>query len=181
MTRGSCPAPMPTRTILYLTPSSRLLGARRSLLQLATHLDPARYRPVVVAQGPGDLVDALRTAGVAVHLHFMGWWRKGRYMILRPFKIAGLARLAEPNPPAAALIVRPGSQDVLPNGAGAKISKGQKRQEQDQSAQPADFEAFALKHDPGHPWKRSNQNRIADLNQSGNTRIQPVCQPGPQG
>ncbi|MBN1866671.1 glycosyltransferase family 4 protein [Candidatus Sumerlaeota bacterium] len=85
---------MPARTILYLTPSSRLLGARRSLLELATHLDPARYRPVVVAQGPGDLVDALRDAGIPVHMHFMGWWRKGRYMLQRPFKIAALARLA---------------------------------------------------------------------------------------
>jgi glycosyltransferase involved in cell wall biosynthesis len=85
---------MPARTILYLTPSSRLLGARRSLLELATTLDPARYRPVVAAQGPGDLVDALNDAGIPVRLYFMGWWRKGRYMLLRPFKIAGLARLA---------------------------------------------------------------------------------------
>jgi glycosyltransferase involved in cell wall biosynthesis len=85
---------MPPRTVLYLTPSSRLLGARRSLLQLVTNLDRERWRPVVVAQGPGDLVDALRDAGVTVHLLFMGWWRKGMYWPLIPIKVAQLARLA---------------------------------------------------------------------------------------
>ncbi|HUT25092.1 MAG TPA: glycosyltransferase family 4 protein, partial [Sumerlaeia bacterium] len=79
---------------LYVTPSSRLLGARRSLLELATNLDPARYRPVVVAQREGALVDALREAGVSTHVLFLGWWRKGRYMLARPLRIVQLARLA---------------------------------------------------------------------------------------
>ena len=85
---------MAPRTILYLTPSSRLLGARRSLLQLVTHLDPARYRPVVAVQTDGDLVEALQDAGVPVRRQFLGWWRKGRYMPLRPLRIWQLARLA---------------------------------------------------------------------------------------
>ena len=85
---------MAPRTVLYLTPSSRLLGARRSLLQLVANLDPERYRPVVVSQRPGDLVDALRDAGVATHVLFMGWWRKARYWPLLPWRIARLAALA---------------------------------------------------------------------------------------
>lgn len=85
---------MSPRTVLYLTPSSRLLGARRSLLQLVTHLDPARYQPIVVAQKPGDLVDELWRAGVPVHLLFMGWWRKAIYWPLFPLRIAQLVRLA---------------------------------------------------------------------------------------
>jgi glycosyltransferase involved in cell wall biosynthesis len=85
---------MAPRTILYLTPSSRLLGARRSLLQLVTHLDPARYRPVVAVQSEGDLVVALEAAGVPVRRQFLGWWRKGRYMPLRPLRVWQLARLA---------------------------------------------------------------------------------------
>jgi glycosyltransferase involved in cell wall biosynthesis len=85
---------MSSPTILYITPSSRLLGARRSLLELVTNLDPTRYRPVVVAQREGALVEALREAGVCVHVLFLGWWRKGRYMLARPFRIAQLARLA---------------------------------------------------------------------------------------
>ncbi len=84
---------MKPRTVVYLTPSSRLLGARRSLLQLVTNLDPARYRPVVVTQSDGGLVEALRAAGVETHILFLGWWRKGRYMLMRPFRIAQLARL----------------------------------------------------------------------------------------
>jgi glycosyltransferase involved in cell wall biosynthesis len=85
---------MPPQTILYLTPSSRLFGARRSLLQLVTHLDPERYRPVVVAQTEGDLVDTLRDAGIETRILFLGWWRKGRYMLTRPWAISRLARLA---------------------------------------------------------------------------------------
>lgn len=85
---------MTPRTILYLTPSARLLGARRSLLQLVTHLDPERYRPIVVSQSEGDLVDALRDAGVETHVLFMGWWRKGRYMLMRPLRVRQLAALA---------------------------------------------------------------------------------------
>jgi glycosyltransferase involved in cell wall biosynthesis len=63
------------------------------LLQLVTNLDPARYRPVVVTQSDGGLVEALRAAGVETHILFLGWWRKGRYMLMRPFRIAQLARL----------------------------------------------------------------------------------------
>ncbi len=85
---------MTPRTILYLTPSSRLLGARRSLLQLAANLDPERYRPVVAVQTDGDLVGALREAGVETHIQFLGWWRKGRYMLQRPFRVRQLAGLA---------------------------------------------------------------------------------------
>jgi glycosyltransferase involved in cell wall biosynthesis len=85
---------MTPRTVLYISPSSRLLGARRSLLQLTTNLDPARYRPVVITKPKGDLVDALEEAGVTVHPLFMGEWRKGRYFLSRPFKVAAIARIA---------------------------------------------------------------------------------------
>lgn len=85
---------MPPRTVLHITPSARLLGARRSLLQLVTNLDPSRYRPVVAAQSEGALLDALRQAGVETHVLPLGWWRKGRDMLLRPWRIGQLARLA---------------------------------------------------------------------------------------
>ena len=85
---------MTPRTVVYISPSSRLLGARRSLLQLAANLDPARYRPVVITKPKGDLVDALKEAGVAVRPLFMGEWRKGRYLLSRPLKIAAIARIA---------------------------------------------------------------------------------------
>ncbi len=81
------------RTVLYLTPSARLLGARRSLLTLATNLDPARWKPVVCGQSHGDLEDALTEKGIPYKILKMGWWRKGKYFLWRPFAIAQLASL----------------------------------------------------------------------------------------
>lgn len=82
------------RTILYVSPSSRLLGARRSLLQLVSRLDPRRYRPVVVTKPGGELPQALQEAGITVYPVFMGSWRKGRYFLQRPWKVAALRRIA---------------------------------------------------------------------------------------
>lgn len=86
---------MPTpRHVLYLSPSSRLLGARRSLLQLAQNLDPERYRPLVVTKPGGDLVDALEQAGVPVRPVFLGSWRKGKHFFLRPIRLLQLWKIA---------------------------------------------------------------------------------------
>jgi glycosyltransferase involved in cell wall biosynthesis len=83
------------RTVLILTPSSRLLGARRSLLALAESLDPIRWRPVVCSQSGGELADACAARKIPFEILKLGWWRKGRYMIWRPFVIARLAELAK--------------------------------------------------------------------------------------
>lgn len=77
-----------------VTPSSRLLGARRSLLALAESLDPARWRPVVCGQSAGQLGDALTARGIRMEVVKLGWWRKGKYFLWRPFAIARLAALA---------------------------------------------------------------------------------------
>lgn len=77
-----------------LTPSSRLLGARRSLMALAERLDPERWRPVVCAQSPGQLGEELARRGIEMHTVRLGWWRKAKYFIWRPFAIARLAALA---------------------------------------------------------------------------------------
>lgn len=77
-----------------LTPSSRLLGARRSLLALAESLDPARWRPVVCGQSFGQLGEALAERGIPMEIVKLGWWRKGKYFLWRPFAISRLASLA---------------------------------------------------------------------------------------
>ena len=82
------------RTVLILTPSSRLLGARRSLLALAEALDPERWRAVVCAQVPGQLGDALAERNIPFEVLKLGWWRKGRYFLWRPFAISRLSALA---------------------------------------------------------------------------------------
>ena len=82
------------RTVLILTPSSRLLGARRSLLALAEGFDPARWQPVVCGQSSGQLGRALEERGIPMHVARLGWWRKGKYFLWRPFAISRLTALA---------------------------------------------------------------------------------------
>lgn len=87
---------MPTpRTVLLLTPSVRLLGARRSLLALATRLDRERWRPVVLAKAEGVLTEKLRAAGVSSRILHFRPYRKGKFFIFRPFTVAALRRIAE--------------------------------------------------------------------------------------
>lgn len=89
---ASVPQPKP-KTVLYLTPSVRLLGARRSLLSLVRHLDPERWRPIVCGQSHGDLESALQEEDIPFEIAKLGWWRKGKYFLWRPFAIASLAAL----------------------------------------------------------------------------------------
>ena len=88
-------SPSEPKTVLYLTPSVRLLGARRSLLSLAHSLDPDRWRPVVCGQTPGDLGTALEEYGIPFEVVKTGWWRKGKYFLWRPFAIARLRALIQ--------------------------------------------------------------------------------------
>lgn len=82
------------RRVLMLTPSSRLLGARRSLLTLALSLDPERWQPVVCSQSRGQLEDALVERNIPFEVVKLGWWRKTKYFLWRPFAIARLAAIA---------------------------------------------------------------------------------------
>ena len=54
------------RTVALLHSSAGRYGADRQLLALASGLDPARYRPLVVLAQDGPLVGDLRAAGVPV-------------------------------------------------------------------------------------------------------------------
>ena len=87
--------PSEPKTVLYLTPSSKLLGARRSLLALADTLDSARWRPIVCGQSRGDLGHELAKHDIAFEVLKLGWWRKGKYFLRRPFAIRALAALVQ--------------------------------------------------------------------------------------
>lgn len=83
------------KTVLHLSPSVRLLGARQSLLQLALHLDPARFEPVIVVPfSKGGLAEAVREAGVRCHCVRMGQWRKAKYWPRIPYDLWQLRRLS---------------------------------------------------------------------------------------
>lgn len=102
------------KTILHLTPSVRLLGARRSLLQLVTNLDPVRHRPVVVCPfRTGGLPEALRERGVACHTVRLGQWRKVKFWPRIPFDLARLRRIAREE---GAALVHCNEPHVVPYG-----------------------------------------------------------------
>ncbi len=68
--------------VLYLTPSVKLLGARRSLLALVRGLSP-EFEPMVVAPSDGGLTKELRAAGIDTHVIRLYQWRKGKFFFHR--------------------------------------------------------------------------------------------------
>jgi glycosyltransferase involved in cell wall biosynthesis len=74
------------RTVLYLHSSAGRYGADRQLYAIATGLDPARYRPLVVLALDGDLTRDLSAAGIEVVVRPLAVLRRA---LLSP---AGLAR-----------------------------------------------------------------------------------------
>jgi len=64
------------RSVLYITPSVELLGARISLVEFLTHLNRSAFRPVVISPSEGPLTEKLRSIGVATRVVRFGNWRK---------------------------------------------------------------------------------------------------------
>jgi glycosyltransferase involved in cell wall biosynthesis len=75
-------------TVLYLHSSSGRYGADRQLQLIASGLDPARYRPLVVLPEPGPLASDLQTGGIEVLVHELSVLRRA------DFSPRGLTRLA---------------------------------------------------------------------------------------
>lgn len=73
---------MVEHTILFLTPSVRLLGARRSLLTLVISLIPP-FKPYVICSNTGPLFDELNNANVPASVVKHYNWRKGKYVFHR--------------------------------------------------------------------------------------------------
>jgi glycosyltransferase involved in cell wall biosynthesis len=73
--------------VLYVHSSAGRYGADRQLLLMATGLDPARYRPVVVLPEAGDLTGDLRDAGVEVHVRPLAVLRRA---LMTPRGLAGV-------------------------------------------------------------------------------------------
>ncbi len=68
--------------VLYLTPSVKLLGARRSLLALVNGLSE-EFEPVVVCPSEGALTTELLKRGVHTHIVRLYQWRKGKFFFHR--------------------------------------------------------------------------------------------------
>lgn len=79
--------PAPAR-LLFVHSSSGHYGSDRQLLLLATGLDPARYRPLVVLPSDGPLDDDLRAAGVETLVRPIAVLRRS---LFSPRGLSGLA------------------------------------------------------------------------------------------
>ncbi|MDP1847981.1 MAG: glycosyltransferase [Solirubrobacteraceae bacterium] len=90
------------RTVLYLHSSAGRYGADRQLALLASGLDPARYRPLVVLAMDGELREDLAAAGVEVVVRPLAVMRRASMSPAGLLRIGaalardagGLARLA---------------------------------------------------------------------------------------
>jgi len=77
----------PPRNVLYVHSSAGRYGADRQLLLMASGLDPARYRPLVVLPELGELGRDLRDAGVEVHVRRLAVLRRA---LMTPRGMAGV-------------------------------------------------------------------------------------------
>ncbi|MCX7766622.1 MAG: glycosyltransferase family 4 protein, partial [Candidatus Sumerlaeia bacterium] len=78
--------------VLYLTPSVKLLGARKSLLALVKGLGE-NFEPIVVCPRPGPLTDELARAGIKTEIIPLYPWRKGKYFLRRYLSVWRLRKL----------------------------------------------------------------------------------------
>ncbi|MFH1904062.1 MAG: glycosyltransferase family 4 protein [bacterium] len=79
--------------ILYLSSSVNLWGARRSLLDILTHLDKKTFFPIVVCSASGPLTEKLDEIKIPYRIVRMRLWRKGKYFPWIPCTVMSLAKL----------------------------------------------------------------------------------------
>jgi glycosyltransferase involved in cell wall biosynthesis len=119
------PAP---RTVIYLHSSAGRYGADRQLALLASGLDPARYRPLVVLAMDGELREDLQAAGVEVVVRPLAVLRRAA---MSPAGLAqiggavardagGLARLARAR---GAALIHTNTSVTLGGAAAARVAR----------------------------------------------------------
>src|ERR1051325_1330506 len=59
---------MGVRKIVFVESAAAMGGVQFSTLYLVQHLKPKLWEPIVVCTGEGDLSEACRTSGIAVHI-----------------------------------------------------------------------------------------------------------------
>lgn len=79
--------------ILYLSSSVNLWGARKSLLDILTHLDRKTFSPIVVCSSKGHLTEKLDEIKIPYRIIRMRLWRKGKYFPWIPSTVMCLAKL----------------------------------------------------------------------------------------
>ena len=79
--------------ILYLSSSVNLWGARKSLLDILTHLDRETFSPIVVCSSSGPLTEKLNEINIPYRIAKMRLWRKGKYFPWIPSTVIRLVKL----------------------------------------------------------------------------------------
>lgn len=79
--------------VLHITPSVRLLGARRSLLTLVKGLAGTRFEPLVLVPKPGPLTEELDKRGLAWIALSLPAWRKAGSWLNLPWQVKALRRI----------------------------------------------------------------------------------------
>ncbi len=86
---------MTVTRVLHITPSVRLLGARRSLLALVRELAGTKYEPLVLVPSRGGLTDELEKYHIRVRELRLPPWRKGSSWLSMPSQVASLRKLIQ--------------------------------------------------------------------------------------
>lgn len=76
--------------VLHITPSVRLLGARRSLLALVKELAGTRVESLVVVPAKGALTDELDRLRIPYKVVFLPPWRKGKSWLTMARQVSAL-------------------------------------------------------------------------------------------
>ena len=79
--------------ILYLSSSVNLWGARKSLLDILTHLDRKTFSPIVACSSSGPLTEKLNEINIPYRIVKMRLWRKGKYFPWIPSTVVRLVKL----------------------------------------------------------------------------------------
>lgn len=83
----------PPIRVLHITPSVRLLGARRSLLTLAERISAHGFEPLVLVPKEEGVAEELKRLGIPTVTLPLSAWRKGRSWRHIPGELRSLSRL----------------------------------------------------------------------------------------
>jgi glycosyltransferase involved in cell wall biosynthesis len=88
-------SPPSASPILYVARGGAIDGAGRQLLYLVENLDRSRFRPIVVVDGTGAIVEALRERGTTVEVSSMRPWRSLRGLPFRKADARAASRIGQ--------------------------------------------------------------------------------------
>jgi glycosyltransferase involved in cell wall biosynthesis len=81
--------------VLFISHSSGMVGAERSLLLLLRHINRERFEPIVALPGCGSLKTEINRLGITTYEVKSPWWVRGRENILKRILLLGITIMSE--------------------------------------------------------------------------------------